>query len=183
MGLEAEQFTNINNTFTNVRFNVTDGYQRINTVDAVITSAPHAKSKLVYNCSDQELIVAGAATGGTLYYAIGDNDKTAPSDSEFKTAVPVAKNVCNYYIWYKVEADSNHVSISPAYLKNTMADEKWVTVNGVIKNNDGKTPTGGAKVTLMKGNTVVDEITADANGAYYFTVPAQPGIKAFVTRI
>ena len=102
MNLSADKFKNTNTNFANVTFNVTDGFLTVNPVDAVITTAPHAKSELIYNGFEQELIAAGAADGGTLYYALGDDAKTAPADESYTTAIPTATQIGNYYIWYMV---------------------------------------------------------------------------------
>ena len=169
MGLTSAQFKNTNQNFASVIFKVTDGYQKITRVDAVIKSAPHAKSNLVYSGETQALIVAGSATGGTLYYAIGADDTTAPASAQFKKSLPAAKDIGNYYIWYKVIADKNHNSLAPKCFKVTLANQAWLTVNGKILNND-KTPMSGAEVLLMRGNEVVDTITSNEYGEYYFTV-------------
>jgi len=171
MGLEAARFENTNSNFENVVFLVTDGYLTVDPVDAVITTAPHAKSELVYNDSEQELIAAGSVDGGTLYYAIGKDYKTSPDDNQYKTALPVGKDIGNYYIWYKVKGDSNHNDLSPTYVKITMADQGWGTVSGGIadKNNN---PVSNATVSLMIGGKVIDEIISGSDGSYYFTVPA-----------
>ena len=178
MNLDSAKFENTNPNFETVEFNITDGYVEINKIDAVITKEPQRKSKLVYTGSKQALIKAGTAEGGTLYYAIGNDDKAAPSDKQFKTELPEAKSVGSYYIWYKVKADSNHYSLEPVCVKVTLADKDWVTVSGTVIQDDGSTQSG-ADVTLMSGNKTVDTITSDENGDYYFTVPA--GVYNIVT--
>ena len=170
MGLSAEQFENISENFATVTFDVTDGYITVNKVDAVIKTAPHAKSTLDYNGKSQSLCVAGVVDGGTLYYALGKNDKTVPANSQFKTSLPVATEIGNYYIWYKVKADKNHYDISADCFKVTLANKEWVTISGKIYSNDKK-PLDGAEVILMSGNDVVDTIKSYENGEYYFTVP------------
>ena len=180
MHLDAESFENTNDNFETVTFNVTDGYVEINPSDAVITTAPKAKDKLVYNGSEQELINAGSADGGTLYYAIGSDDKNAPSDSKFNKEIPTAKDVGNYYIWYMVKADSNHKGISPDCVKVTLAEKEWVTVKGIIHDDDNN-PVSDATVSLTMGNNVVDEIISADNGGYYFTAPA--GVYNIVVKI
>ena len=172
MGLAPEQFGNINPNFADVTFIVTDGYQTVTRADAVITTAPYAKDKLVYTGSEQQLIMPGSVTGGTLYYALGANGSTAPAASRYSTKIPTASQIGNYYIWYKVVADTNHNSIAPAYLKITLAEPEWMTIKGTITFGDGSAAADDVTVTLMSGNTVVDTIDTDANGGYYFTVPA-----------
>jgi hypothetical protein len=151
---------------------------KINKIDAVITIAPQRKSKLVYTGGKQAIITAGSADGGTLCYALGKDDKTAPADNQYKTEIPSAKEIGNYYVWYKVEADSNHYSLPPVCLKVTLADKTWVTVSGTVYDENG-VEQSGADVTLTSGNKTVDTIVSDANGGYYFTVPA--GVYNIVT--
>ncbi len=54
MGLAREQFTNTNQNFDVVTFNVTDGYQKINPIDATVTIVGHKDSK-VYNREEQSV--------------------------------------------------------------------------------------------------------------------------------
>ena len=171
MGLTAANFENLNSNFKTVTFNVTDGYLHINTVNAVVTSVPCAKSKLIYNGSEQELIAAGTAEGGTLLYALGSDSKNVPEDTEYKTDVPVGKDAGNYYIWYKVIADLNHNSIAPVCFKITMAEEGWTTVRGMIHDADNN-PVRDAAVSLTSGGRTIDTIISESNGEYYFTAPA-----------
>ena len=152
---------------------------KINPIDASLTDAPLANNDLIFNGSEQELINEGAVSGGTLYYAIGDDYTVSPGEEEYKTQIPAATKVGSYFVWYKVKGDENHNDISPAYLKVTLAAEDWVTVSGVISDKDGA-PIGNANVDLMQGNKVVDKIESDSEGRYYFTVPA--GIYNIVVR-
>ena len=170
MGLSADKFENTNANFDTVTFIITDGYVKVNIVDAVITSKPHAKDKLVYNGKAQELVVEGVVDGGTLMYALGSDSRTAPADSEFSTSIPTAAQVGNYYIWYKVDGDKNHYSIAPNWVKITLAEKDWVTISGVVTDSDGSTPSGDAEIILMSGNKVIDRIDLNSDGEYYFTV-------------
>ena len=71
-------------------------------------TAPKAKTGLVENGKAQELITAGTATGGTMLYALGKDDKTAPDASAFKEAIPSGTNAGTYYVWYMVKGDADH---------------------------------------------------------------------------
>ncbi|MBQ7597630.1 MAG: InlB B-repeat-containing protein [Clostridia bacterium] len=82
--------------------------------DAVITVDPTAK-ELTYTGSEQALINAGAAEGGTMYYAVTTTD-TTPADDAFTASIPAAAETGSYYIWYKVVGDSNHRDTAPASL-------------------------------------------------------------------
>ncbi|XME01724.1 hypothetical protein QYZ88_013585 [Lachnospiraceae bacterium C1.1] len=80
---------------------------------ATVTKAPTAKTGLTYTGSAQELVTAGTATGGTLYYAV-TTENTAPTDeSLYTTSIPTKTEAGTYYVWYKVKADSNHIDTEP----------------------------------------------------------------------
>lgn len=82
--------------------------------DAVITTEPTA-NELTYTGSEQALINAGAAEGGTMYYAVTTID-AAPADDQYAASIPTAENPGTYYVWYKVVGDSNHRDTVPASL-------------------------------------------------------------------
>lgn len=67
---------------------------------STVTAAPTAVPDLVYKGSDQALITAGTATGGTLYYKL--NNGTYSKD------LPTAKNAGDYTVYYKVVGDDDH---------------------------------------------------------------------------
>ena len=179
MGFTADKFSNTNDNFAKVTFHVTDGSVTIDAVDAEITTAPHAKDQLVYNESFQTLVEPGSVTGGTLYYALGSDERIAPSDAKYSTNIPIAKNVGSYYIWYKVIADSNHIDLAPACVKVTLAEEGWTTVSGRIYDDDNN-PVSDAVVTLTLGGKAVDQIISGSDGGYYFTAP--PGVYNIVVK-
>ena len=79
---------------------------------AVVTKAPTAKT-LTYNGQSQELVYAGEATGGTMYYALGENATTVPADDLYTTSIPTATDAGTYYVWYKVVGDANHNDTEP----------------------------------------------------------------------
>ena len=56
---------------------------------APAVSAPTAKT-LTYTGSDQELVSAGSTEGGTMYYCLGTDATTAPTDSAYTTSIPAA---------------------------------------------------------------------------------------------
>ena len=170
MGLTPSRFVNNNPNFKTVTFNVTDGFLTVRPVDAVITTRPVSATP-THTGSAQALLLAGKADGGTLYYALGKDDKTAPADKNYATALPTATDIGNYYVWYKVVSDANHNDLAPACVKVTLADKDWVTLTGTLYQSDGTTPLSNANVALIQGNRTVDNITTDDQGNYWFTVP------------
>gem|GEM_PF-6919663 len=78
-----------------------------------VVKAPTAKENLTYKGQAQELVNAGAATGGTMHYAV-TTENTAPTDeSLYTTTIPKATNAGTYYVWYKVVGDENHNDTAP----------------------------------------------------------------------
>ena len=60
-------------------------------------------------------------TGGSIVYALGSDDETAPSNDKFTESIPTATGAGIYYIWYKAEADKNYNSTTAAAVKAEIA--------------------------------------------------------------
>ena len=73
---------------------------------ASVTNPPAAKSGLTYKGTDQELVNAGTATGGTMQYSLNNTD--------WSTTIPKGKNAGNYTVYYMVKGDSDHTDYTPA---------------------------------------------------------------------
>jgi hypothetical protein len=80
---------------------------------ATVTEAPTANI-LIYNGSAQELVTAGKATGGTMYYALGTKDAATQT---YTTSIPSKTEAGTYYVWYKVKADENHNDTDANYVE------------------------------------------------------------------
>ena len=128
----------------------------VNKAAATVTTAPTAKT-LSFTGSAQELVTAGTATGGTLYYAV-TTENTAPTDENLYTAsIPTATDAGTYYIWYKVVGDANHSDTEPASVK--------VTINYTVTfETDGGTPVPEAQL-----------VESGKNATYPDTVPTRDG--------
>ena len=81
---------------------------------ATLTAAPTAKTDLLFTGQPLDLITAGTATNGTLYYALGTADAAPTEESDWSTDVPTASAAGKYYVWYKVLGDDTHNGIDPA---------------------------------------------------------------------
>ncbi len=171
MGLAPEQFASANANFAEVTFVVTDGSLTVFTVDAAITAAPRTGSP-IYNGSELPLLIPGTADGGTFSYALGADAENAPDAASYQTAIPTAKDLGRYFVWYRVDADHNHNGLPPVCLQVVLAEEGWKTLNGTLYQSDGVTPVAGAAVTLTQGDRTVDAARTDAAGGYQFIVPA-----------
>ena len=64
---------------------------------------------LQYDGTAQALVIVDASTlaGGTIQYALGVDDITAPADG-WSTSIPTGTNAGTYYVWYKAVGDGNH---------------------------------------------------------------------------
>ena len=81
MGLKAEQFTNTNENFGTVTFNVTDGYQTINPIDVTVTIVGNNNTA---DYDGEEHTVTGyTATASSDLYDV-DNDFTFSGTAEAK---------------------------------------------------------------------------------------------------
>ena len=98
---------------------------------------------LVYKGSAQELVTAGEAEGGTMYYALGEDKTTAPDfyldeakpliDTEtWSTSVSKGTDAGTYYVWYMVKGDENHNDSEPQCVESTIA-KKGLTVTADAK--------------------------------------------------
>lgn len=84
---------------------------------AEVVKEPVCKRGLTYNKEQQALVAPGQAKNGEMLYALGT--KTEPTE-DFTAAIPTAINAGNYYVWYKVAGDADHVSTKPQYVGRTV---------------------------------------------------------------
>ncbi len=98
--------------FASVTFTITPGSSTV--------TAPTAKG-LKDNGSAQQLVNAGTARNGTIKYALGTDNKTAPAADKFTTAIPTGKAEGTYYVWYRVDGDANYNGIAAKCVTVTIA--------------------------------------------------------------
>ncbi|MCR5118733.1 MAG: carboxypeptidase regulatory-like domain-containing protein [Lachnospiraceae bacterium] len=89
---------------------------------AAITAAPKAVADLFCNGNAQELISAGSAKGGTIYYAL-TTVSTAPADNLYTSSIPTAVDAGTYYVWYKVVGDAGHYDTAPSFIKVVIGEK------------------------------------------------------------
>ena len=68
---------------------------------SAVGTTPTGRTGLSYNGTDQELVTAGSATGGTMVYSLSET-------GEYTPAIPTGKTVGTHTVWYKVQGDGNH---------------------------------------------------------------------------
>ena len=117
-----------------------------------ITSAPEPVKGLVYDGKSHIVVEPGACKGGTLFYALSEDDKTAPEfdgDKEnpfgqydnsrtWKHAVPMVEKPGIYNVWYVVMGDEGYSHTTPVCVKGEIktvesakSDEK--TIKGEVR--------------------------------------------------
>ncbi|MCD8038680.1 MAG: hypothetical protein LUE96_06290, partial [Lachnospiraceae bacterium] len=79
-------------------------------------TAPTANT-LKYTKEAQELVTAGEASGGTMYYSL-------TGDSDWSTEIPTGTDVGDYTVYYKVIGDSNHTDTEAASVSVTISKKK-----------------------------------------------------------
>ena len=77
-------------TSDNYEISFEAGTLTVEKADPVVT-APTAMEDLTYNGQAQELVNAGAATGGTMHYVV-TTENTAPTDNLYTTSIPTGTN-------------------------------------------------------------------------------------------
>ena len=99
---------------------------------AAVTAAPEAVKGLRYTGSEQALVKAGTAEGGTLKYRLG-------ADGEWSEEIPTGLNAGTYTVGYFVEGDEEHsdsaeetveVKITKAIPNLTFSDSYSRITNG-----------------------------------------------------
>lgn len=123
-------------------------------------------------------MTAGEATGGTMYYALGENASTAPADeSLYTTSIPTATNAGTYYIWYKVVGDADH-NDSAADSVEMRIDKAAPTVTAPMATNP--VYTGSAQNLITAGTTTGGEMQYSTDGtAYSANIPQGTDVKTY----
>ena len=113
----------------------------ITSATASVDTAPTAETELTYTGMAQALVTAGTASGGTMVYALGDE---AAATGEYSSTIPTVTDAGTYYVWYKVQGDSNHNDTEPQYVTVTIS-QVTLTVSATAsdKTYDGTTAATG----------------------------------------
>lgn len=123
----------------------------VNKTPASVTAVPAAQTDLKYNGTDQALVTAGTASGGTMQYSL--------DGTTWSTAVPTGKNVGAYTVQYKVVGDATHTDTAPQTCQMVMISPKFLTM-------DNLTPTGST--SKVYDGTTVSSITVGVKAGVLF---------------
>ena len=145
---------------------------------ASVTTEPMAKN-MSYTGMPQTLVTAGEVSGGTMKFALGTDDTTAPT-SGWSTDIPTGVNAQGYYVWYKAVGDDTH-SDSDAVCVTAKINPKAVTITAKVQTikEDAQIQTGTdyailtdavsghtlSAVTLTSGNGIITPSKASIQDA------------------
>lgn len=142
---------------------------------SAVTTAPAAKTELVYNRNAQELVTAGAANGGKLNYKLGEN-------GTWSETIPTATDAGDYKVYYKVVGDDSHSDSAETEIPVTIAQATneitGISIAGWTYGETANEPTATAKF-----GTATFTYATSENGTYSETVPIDAGdywVKATV---
>ena len=136
-------------TSDNYNINFVNGKLSVGAGEAVITASPEANT-LIYSASDQELVTAGTASHGTLYYRIGAGT--------WSDQLPKAKNAGTYKVSWYLEPKPGYTSESspskPAGSVDVTVGKATLTVTAENKtcNIDADPPEYTAKYSGFVGD-------------------------------
>ena len=122
----------------------TEGTLTIGGGISVVTKAPEAIEGLVFIGKNQNLITAGEAEGGTLYYSKKENPSEDYNTSDWTTTVPKGYNAKDFTVWYRVVGDKNHTDVPPQKVEGVSiapmeVDIEWST-DTLIYNGKNQQP-------------------------------------------
>lgn len=150
-------------------------------LDAAAVTAPAANTSLISNGSEQQLVSAGSANGGTLYYALTKGDTADTSKLEWSTQIPSAADAGSYTVWYYAAGDDDHNDSKiekVSVVIGTKADESPKT-DGTTKTDDTTKADDSSKaVNNIKSDNGSSKAAAPANDS---EVPPQTGHHAATT--
>ena len=121
---------------------------------------------VTYSGTEKNLVNAGYTPDGTIYYAVMKTN-TLPDDSKYSTAVPKAKDIGSYYVWYKVKADENHINMAPKCVK-AMINGKY-TVTFDLNGKGGEAPAAQSVEKNGKAKKPADPTADGFKFAGWFT--------------
>lgn len=135
--------------------------------ESALTSAPRALEGLICNDSAQELVTAGEAVGGTLYYAVTAENKAPMDESLYTTSIPTATNAGTWYVWYKVVGDANHTDTEAASVEVTIAQAS--ITNAAVTLSETSFVYTGSEQSVTVSSVKLGEVTLTADTDYEVT--------------
>lgn len=145
--------------------------------EAVASCEPPVANVLKNNGLPQELVTAGAATGGTMMYSLDREN--------WSEAIPTAVDAGTYTVWYKVEGDSEHYNTMSQSITVTIeprAEQAALTITSDVNMNYSKklalSVSGGS--TNGEVTYTVTSGTGEATVENGILTPVKPGTVTVV---
>ena len=135
------------------------------------TAATVTAENLTYSGAAMPLVNVdnGTLNGGTMQYALGTNESTAPTDG-WDIAIPTAVNVGTYTVWSKVIGDNVHNDSNPVSVAVTIAPKQvgltWSNTSFTY-NGQSHIPTATATGLVGSDQCVVTVSGAQTNAGTY----------------
>ena len=156
-------------TYAQATKEVTVTINKANAVAATVTA-----NNRTYDGTEKPLVtVTGTLTGGTMYYALGENAAAAPADNLYTTSIPTATGAGTYYVWYKVFGDENHLDSEPACIKVVVQSGEYAVLK--VDNADHTIGSGQNAVITVKRSTGDDRTFSLYAGAAMDGTPIASG--------
>ena len=127
---------------------------------STITAAPTAITDLVYKGSNQALITAGTATGGTLYYKL--------NNGTYSKELPTAQDAGDYTVYYKAVGDDDHEDTEERSFAVTI-QKAVITVKAKDQTayvGDKKAPALGEDSCTVSGLVGEEKLTTQPTAKY-----------------
>lgn len=132
---------------------------------SVLKAAP-APCTLTYNGTEQALVTAGQAEGGTLLYAVTTLETEAAEEDAYTTEIPTGIAAGTYHVWYKISGDAQHSDVAPGTVSVSIANPSFGTPDMVLP-ADLKEIQANAFENIAAGVVVIpDGCTAIRAGAF-----------------
>ena len=101
-----------------------------------VVTPPKAKTDLLCSGTSQVLVEAGAAEGGTLYYAVTESGAHAPAKTKYSTELPTAVEGGSYYVWFMARGDDDHLDTTPHHVTVDISRLGWIASRSIVLQND-----------------------------------------------
>ena len=149
-----------------------------------IMETPAAIPGLIYNGEAQELVSSGAVSGGSIWYALGEEDGSKPDDG-YSKSVPKAVNAGTYNVWYMVKDNSNNiaavdrivVTIGKAVPTFTAPIAKRLTYTGSEQELVYEGMSNGGTMYYAIGEDAAEE---PAESAYTASIPMATDVGTYI---
>lgn len=147
-----------------------------------ISNAPRTIKGVVYDGKSHMVVEPGSCKGGTLFYALGEDDTNAPefdgdindtlgsheSDRTWKHGVPLVSEVGTYNVWYMIKGSEGYSDTEP------------VVIQGEIKKVDSVK--GKEKTTKGEVNDITD-VKKDATAKKQYKTTIEVSNNAYIGEV